>query len=185
MSAAPPLLSSLVVTLRLLVESGAKMFEHAGFRPLWPVVAFIPWFLLGLAYLVRSAYRQEARPPRKAVMARLRPRKGHILWALAWGFAYLAAARGILADPPPAAPHACAAASQPQAKSLADRLYEKGDYQGAGECYEAAGDMAHADRAFVKATGPKSEEAARDLRAQADSAKALFTRVGQAFRSNH
>jgi hypothetical protein len=161
------------------------MFEHAGFRPLWPVIAFLPWFLLGSAYLLRSVYTQAMRAPRKSVTTRLRPRKGHILWALAWGFAYLAAARGILADPPGAAPRACAAASQQQARSLADRLYEKGDYQRAGECYEVAGDMQHADRAFVKATGPKSEEAARDLKAQAHTAQALFARVGQAFRSNH
>jgi tetratricopeptide (TPR) repeat protein len=120
-----------------------------------------------------------------ARLRRLRPRKGHILWAIAWAFAYFAAARGILADPPTAAPHACAAASQADARSLADSLYEKGDYQRAAECYEAAGDLEHADRAFLKATGPKSEEAARDLKAQADAAQALFARVGQAFRGSH
>jgi hypothetical protein len=160
-------------------------FEHAGFRPLWPVVAFVPWFILGLAYLLRSVHTQEARAPARSRTRRLRPRKGHVLWAIAWGFAWLAAARGILAEPPPAAPRACAAASQADARSLADSLYEKGDYQRAGECYAAAGDMAQADRAFVKATGPKGEEAARDLKTQADAAQALFARVGHAFRSNH
>jgi hypothetical protein len=30
------------------------MFVHAGFRPLWPVIAFAPWFLLGIAYLIES-----------------------------------------------------------------------------------------------------------------------------------
>ena len=161
------------------------MFEHAGFRPLWPVIAFLPWILLGFAYLVRSVYTQAMRAPGRSLTTRLRPRKGHILWALAWGFAYLAAARGILAEPPAAAPSVCAAPSQQQAKSLADQLYEKGDYQRAGECYEVAGDMAHADRAFVKATGPKSEQAAQDLKAQAHAAQALFAKVGQAFRSGH
>jgi hypothetical protein len=160
-------------------------FEHAGFRPLWPVIAFVPWFLLGGAYLVRAVHMREMRAPRRAVMTRLRPRKGHILWAVAWAFAYFAAARGILAAPPPAAPTVCAAATPQQAKSLADGLYEKGDYQRAGECYEAAGDMPHADRAYVKAAGPRSEEAARDLKAQADAAQALFAKVGKAFRSSH
>ena len=28
------------------------MFEHGGLRPLWPVVLFVPWFLVGFAYLV-------------------------------------------------------------------------------------------------------------------------------------
>jgi hypothetical protein len=30
------------------------MFEHEGFRPLWPVIFFLPWLLLGAAYLVES-----------------------------------------------------------------------------------------------------------------------------------
>jgi hypothetical protein len=30
------------------------MFAHAGFRPLWPVVVFVPWIFLGLAYLLRA-----------------------------------------------------------------------------------------------------------------------------------
>lgn len=30
------------------------MFMHLGFRPLWPVIVFLPWFVLGLAYLLES-----------------------------------------------------------------------------------------------------------------------------------
>ena len=31
------------------------MFAHAaGFRPLWPVILFLPWLLVGAAWLVRS-----------------------------------------------------------------------------------------------------------------------------------
>lgn len=31
------------------------MFAHAaGFRPLWPVMLFLPWLLVGVAWLVRS-----------------------------------------------------------------------------------------------------------------------------------
>jgi hypothetical protein len=30
------------------------MFLHAGPRPLWPVIVFLPWFLLGFAYLIES-----------------------------------------------------------------------------------------------------------------------------------
>jgi len=48
------------------------MFEHAGYRPLWPVILFVPWFYLGLALLLRaarkspiSAARGSASPLRK------------------------------------------------------------------------------------------------------------------------
>jgi hypothetical protein len=30
------------------------MFEHAVYRPLWPVILFLPWVLVGIAYLVES-----------------------------------------------------------------------------------------------------------------------------------
>jgi hypothetical protein len=30
------------------------MFMHAGARPLWPVIVFLPWFLLGFGYLLES-----------------------------------------------------------------------------------------------------------------------------------
>jgi len=31
-----------------------SVFVHTGFRPLWPVLFFLPWFFLGVAYLVES-----------------------------------------------------------------------------------------------------------------------------------
>jgi hypothetical protein len=30
------------------------MFEHTAFRPLWPVIFFLPLVLVGLAFLVES-----------------------------------------------------------------------------------------------------------------------------------
>ena len=96
------------------------------------------------------------------------------------GFARLA-----LADPIPDRPHSCEAAQPQEAKALADSLYEKGEYQHAGECYDAAGDLMRAQRAYLKAVGPNSESAARGLKADSSAAKALFTQVQQAFRTSH
>jgi hypothetical protein len=101
------------------------------------------------------------------------------------GWACLAAYRLVLADPALEGPHPCEVASPQEARSLGDALYEKSEYQRAGECYQAAGDPSRAQQAFLKAVGPKSETAARAAREQRDAAKALFTRVQQAFRSNH
>ena len=90
-----------------------------------------------------------------------------------------------LADSPTAPTSPCAQTSAQQAKSLADVLYEQGEYQRAGECYEAAGESSRAQLAYLKAAGPNSESAARGLREERDAAKALFTQVQQAFRKNH
>jgi hypothetical protein len=94
---------------------------------------------------------------------------------------------GILAAADPAAGSApgCAAATAEQAKLLADELYRRGDYQRAGECYRAAGDLVDANEAFVKAVRPNSDATAKDLEHQGQIAKALFTGVQQAFRANH
>jgi hypothetical protein len=96
-----------------------------------------------------------------------------------------AAAAVAPADPVPETPRTCEVVKPQEARSLADRLYAKGEYQHAGECYQAAGDMVHANLAFLKAAGPQTQATARALRAQRDAAKALFVRVGDAFRSNH
>jgi hypothetical protein len=103
-------------------------------------------------------------------------RKGKLL-----ALAFLAANRLALADPSPAAVRACDVGSPQEAKALADRLYEKGEYQHAGECYEAAGDPSHAQLAFLKAVGPNSKAAAQGLGEQRDAAKALIAQVQQAF----
>lgn len=58
------------------------MFTHAaGFRPLWPVILFLPWLLVGTAWLLRSLVpgrkqillqvpRPAARSPRRPVSDR-------------------------------------------------------------------------------------------------------------------
>jgi hypothetical protein len=76
-------------------------------------------------------------------------------------------------------------ASPQEAGVLADELFERGQYQQAGACYQAAGDAVHANLAFLKAAGPRGEDTARGLKAQQQAAKSLFAKVGNAFRSNH
>jgi hypothetical protein len=155
---------------------------HTGFRPLWPVIFFLPLLALGVAFLLQATHRQATPAPRRAAAARLRPRRRRILEIGVCGLACLAAARVVFADPAAEQPRACATASREEAGALADKLYQQGDYQRAGECYQAAGDLRHADAAFLKATGPRAEETGRALKAQADTAKSLFASVGEAFR---
>jgi hypothetical protein len=45
------------------------MFEHVAFRPLWPVIFFLPLVLVGLAYLVESLLQR-----RSAMSAAYHPR---------------------------------------------------------------------------------------------------------------
>ena len=111
---------------------------------------------------------------------RVRKLRG-ILWALAC----FASAQIAIADPALAAPRACEVANPPEASALADRLFEKGEYQHAGVCYQVAGDMVHANLAFLKAAAPQSEDTARALKTQRDAAKALFAKVGNTFHSGH
>jgi hypothetical protein len=72
-----------------------------------------------------------------------------------------------------------------QARVLGDALFEQGAYQRAGECYEAAGDHALANKAFLKAVAPRSAATKRQLSEQRDQAKALFHQVQQAFDGGH
>ena len=51
--------------------------------------------------------------------------------------------------------------------------------------YQAAGQYALANRAFVKALEPQSELTARQLSEQRDQAKMLLRKVQLAFRSGH
>ncbi len=110
-----------------------------------------------------------------------KPFRGFQLWGLAW----IVAAQVALADPAPQAQLTCPAASAQEAGIRADRLFERAEYQQAGVCYQAAGDMVHANLAFLKAAGPRGEDSARTLKAQQEAAKQLFARVGSAFRSTH
>ena len=89
------------------------------------------------------------------------------------------------ADPGAEAGHACAADNRQQAAVLADQLFGRGEYQRAGVCYELAGDLTHANLAYLKASGSQGEDTARALKAQGDAAKALFASVGRALRKNH
>jgi hypothetical protein len=102
-----------------------------------------------------------------------------------WGLAGVAATQIALADIPPEVPPSCEVSGAQEAMALADRLFEKGEYQHAGACYEVAGDMGRANVAFLRAVGPKSEDSARAFRQQRDQAKALFGSVERAFRSDH
>ena len=45
------------------------MLVHVGFRPLWPVIVFVPWFFLGLAVLLRHARKSPGRASAEALSA--------------------------------------------------------------------------------------------------------------------
>jgi hypothetical protein len=113
-------------------------------------------------------------------MRRAHPHLGTRLWILG----ALAAARVALADPA-LQPDACGASSPEEARSVAERLFESGAYQRAGECYQAAGDLAHANLAFLKAVGPKSDDTTQTLKTQRDAAKSLVARYQQALHRTH
>ncbi len=99
--------------------------------------------------------------------------------------AMLAGARMAGADTPVDPSRSCEAPTVEEAQSLADTLYASGDYRRAGQCYQAAGDLTHANLAFLKAAGPASEDTAHKLKVQRDVARALFTSVAQSFESKH
>ena len=41
------------------------LFQHGGYRSLWPVMMFLPWYLIGLAYLIKALlrHRREVKSP--------------------------------------------------------------------------------------------------------------------------
>jgi hypothetical protein len=132
---------------------------------------------LGGAWQSFRLKKRGMRPP-------LLPRDYQFRRIRVWGLACVAAAHVAIADPATETPSACEVSSPREASTLADKLFEKGEYQHAGACYQAAGDMVHANLAFLKAVGPDSEDTARALKAQGDAAKSLFAKVGHAFRSS-
>ncbi len=97
----------------------------------------------------------------------------------------VALAHVVFADPAAGTLRVCVAASPHEAAVLADKLFERAEYQHAGACYQVAGDMAHANLAYLKASGPKGEDTARALKAQGDAAKALIASVGHALHKDH
>lgn len=151
------------------------MFIHTALRPLWPVIGLIPWVTVGVWYLLQAV--------RQKVQTSSRTRGLHV--SALFGVALLAAARIVSADTPVEPSRSCEAATVDEAHSLADRLYASEDYQRAGQCYQAAGDLTRANLAFLKAAGPASEDTARKLKVQRDVARALFTSVAQSFESKH
>ena len=88
-------------------------------------------------------------------------------------------------QPTPENARSCIAGTSEQAKRLADRLYRQAQYERAGDCYQAAGDLADANEAFVKAVEANSGAIAKDLKHQGQIAKTLFSGVRRAFQSNH
>jgi len=107
-----------------------------------------------------------------------------VLWIVAWGL-LTAGVPAAHADPDAGSRQQCAATTPQQARRLAEALFEQGAYERAGECYEAAGQYALANRAFVKAVGPQSESASHQLSVQSDQAQDLLHRVQKAFRTHH
>jgi hypothetical protein len=98
---------------------------------------------------------------------------------------FLAAAQVAVADPAPEGYADCPASSLEQARSLGDELFEQGDFRRAGNCYQAAGEYALANRAFFKAVEPESAATAQQLSDQTDHAKMLLRTVGRAFHAEH
>jgi len=75
----------------------------------------------------------------------------------------------------------CPVSSQEQARGLAEVLFEQGDYQHSGACYQTAGEYALANRAFLRAVEPESTKTAQQLSAQGEQAKALVRKLQRAF----
>jgi hypothetical protein len=171
--------------------SEGVMFLHSGPRTLWPVIFFLPWFFLGSAYLLESALHRRwsmrlpstgTRYPVSSSAGRLRT----VGLGLFIGLGLLLMTASLaLADPVPEGRTPCPVTTQGEARKLADRLFEEGAYQSAGECYQAAGEYALANRAFVKALGPQSTVTASELSEQRDQAKMMLRKVQQAFHAEH
>jgi hypothetical protein len=87
-----------------------------------------------------------------------------------------------MADPASNRSTQCEVATPQEAVSLADSLFARGEYQQAGACYEAAGNLERANEAFARAARPRSEETGRTVVKQRDAAKSLLDGVQKAFR---
>jgi hypothetical protein len=97
----------------------------------------------------------------------------------------LAAAPLALADSSLEADQHCPAATTEQARLLGDQFLDQGVYQRAGECYQAAGEYALANSAFLNAVEPRSKATVSELSDQRSQTKTLLRQVQQAFRSGH
>lgn len=75
----------------------------------------------------------------------------------------------------------CPVSTREQAHTLAESYFEQGAYQRAGACYEAAGEYARANRAYVRAVEPESTVTRQRASEQGEQAKALLRQVRLAF----
>jgi hypothetical protein len=162
------------------------MFPHSGYRPLWPLIFFLPWVFLGSAYLGGWVLHRRLRSIRfPSVRSRHRTALfAGVLLLVALCFLLIIAPLAV-ADPVPEGHAPCLVTTREQARSMADTLFEQGNYQSAGMCYQAAEEYALANRAFMKALEPQKELTARQLSEQRDQAKQLLHNVQLAFRAQH
>jgi hypothetical protein len=168
------------------------MSPYHGFKALWPVIFFLPWLLLGSAYLGGWALHRLSSPARlpsigtRYGMAFPAGRLRIVGLGLLIGLGLLLITASVaLADPVPEAHAPCPVTAQEEARRLGDSLFEQGAYQSAGECYQAAGEYGLANRAFVKAVGPQSAVTASQLTEQREQAKTMLRKVELAFHPGH
>ena len=76
---------------------------------------------------------------------------------------------------------ACKDETPEHARGLADKAWQDGAYQRAGECYVVAGEHALANEAFVKASAQSSETTSRRLASNLNDVKAQARQMKQAF----
>ena len=162
------------------------MFAHSGYRPLWPLIFFLPWLFLGTAYLGEWALHRRSRSIGRSSV------RFHHRSALVAGILFIVAlclllmiAPSAFADEVAEGQTACPVITVEQARSMADTLSARGDYQRAGVCYQAAQEYALANRAFMKALEPQGALTARQLTEQRDQAKTLLRKVQPAFGPGH
>jgi hypothetical protein len=75
----------------------------------------------------------------------------------------------------------CTEATPERARVLADKAFQDGAYQRAGECYLVAGQHNLADQAFVKASAQSKDDTSRRLASNLNDVKAQARQMKQAF----
>jgi hypothetical protein len=76
----------------------------------------------------------------------------------------------------------CNEATPARARWLADKAWQDGAYQRAGECYLIAGEHGMADQAFIKASAQNRVDTSRKLAANLNDVKAQARQMKEAFR---
>src|SRR6478735_4968119 len=107
------------------------MFAHSAFRPLWPVVFFLPWLLVGAAYILEALLQRRSRvavTPR-AVGAHLLHRSRQLgASMMIIESVCLAAPHVPLADSIEEAAPTSPVAQPRETRQLADQHYDRGEY---------------------------------------------------------